>query len=108
MFHTTKKSSLIRLTVILLLTALVFSSFGPVAVAEDEFARFPTDEKSAESMVFDLALVRPLGIVGIVVGTAAFVLSLPFSASGKNTEEAFQRLMADPAKYTFNRPLGDF
>lgn len=108
MYHPTKKLSLIRLTVILLITALVFSSFGPVAVAEDEFARFPTDKRSAESMVFDLALVRPLGIVGIVLGTTAFVLSLPFSAPGKNTEEAFQRLMADPAKYTFNRPLGDF
>ncbi|MCU0614413.1 MAG: hypothetical protein MUD09_04940 [Desulfobacterales bacterium] len=108
MYHISKKSALLRFTIILFIVGLVICSFGSMAGAQDEFARFPTDERSAESMVFDLALVRPLGIVGIVFGTGAFILSLPFSALGDNTDEAFERLMADPARYTFKRPLGDF
>jgi hypothetical protein len=108
MCHIFKKSGLLRLTIILLVVGLIICSLGPVAGAEDDFARFPTEERSAESMVFDVTLVRPLGIVGIVVGTGAFILSLPFSALGSNTDEAFERLMADPARYTFKRPLGVF
>jgi hypothetical protein len=108
MYHTSKNSALLRLTVILLLVGLVVCPFGSAVVAQDEFARFPTEERSAESMVFDLALLRPAGLVGIVFGTGAFILSLPFSALAGNTGEAFQRLMADPARYTFKRPLGDF
>ncbi len=108
MYHKSKKSTLLRLTVILLMIGLVVCPFGSVVSAQDEYARFPTEERSAESMVFDLALLRPLGIVGIVFGTGAFVLSLPFSALGRNINEAFERLMADPARYTFKRPLGDF
>jgi uncharacterized membrane protein YfcA len=108
MYYSSKKSALHRLTVILLVVGLVVCSFGSVAGAQDDFTRFPTNERSAESMVFDLALVRVVGLVGIVFGTGAFILSLPFSALGGNTDEAFQRLMADPARYTFKRPLGDF
>jgi uncharacterized membrane protein YfcA len=108
MYHKSIKSTLLRLTVILLMIGLVVCPFRSVVRAQDEYARFPTEERSAESMVFDLALLRTAGLVGIVFGTGAFILSLPFSALAGNTDEAFQRLMADPAKYTFKRPLGDF
>jgi hypothetical protein len=103
-----KNSAFLKLTVILLIVGLVVCPFGSVVQAQDEFARFPTDERSAESMVFDLAFVRILGMAGIAVGTGAFILSLPFSALGGNVDEAFERLMADPARYTFKRPLGAF
>jgi hypothetical protein len=108
MYHRSKNSALLGLMVILLAVGLVVCPFGSFVGAQDEFARFPTEERSSESMVFDLVLLRPAGIVGVVFGTGAFVLSLPFSALGGNTDEAFQRLMADPARYTFKRPLGDF
>jgi hypothetical protein len=103
-----KKSAFLKLTVILMIAGMIVCSFGSVASAQDEFGRFPTEKRSSESMVFDLALIRPLGIIGIAFGTGAFILSLPFSALGGNTDEAFERLMADPARYTFKRPLGDF
>jgi hypothetical protein len=108
MYQIFKNFVLVRLTAIFLIVGLVVCSFGSIARAQDDFARFPTDERSAESMVFDLALLRITGIVGIAVGTGAFILSLPFSALGGNVDEAFERLMANPAKYTFKRPLGSF
>jgi hypothetical protein len=70
--------------------------------------RMPTEGRTPEKMVFDFAFVRTLGLVGLALGTAAFVVSSPFSGMGGNAEEAYHRLVVDPAKYTFQRPLGAF
>ncbi|BBO92278.1 hypothetical protein [Desulfosarcina ovata] len=62
----------------------------------------------AGTMAGDALLARPLGFCALVIGSALFVVSLPFSATGGNVKPAFDRLMADPAMFTFNRPLGEF
>ena len=59
-------------------------------------------------MAFDFAAARPLGFAALVTGTSFFIASLPFSILGGNTGAAFDKLVADPAKYTFLRPLGGF
>lgn len=66
----------------------------------------PDQQASAEDMIADLVLLRPLGIVSMVLGTAFFIVSLPFSIPGGNTKAVFQKLVVDPAKFTFDRPLG--
>jgi len=66
----------------------------------------PGEQAAAEMMVADLLLFRAFGIVATAMGTAVFIVSLPFSLPGGNTKAAFQKLVVDPAKYTFNRPLG--
>jgi len=63
---------------------------------------------SAEAMIGDLLIIRPIGIAVTAVGTVVFIVSLPFSVPGGNTKDAFQRLVVDPAKFTFKRPLGVF
>ncbi|MGB7755270.1 MAG: hypothetical protein WBL23_04310 [Salinisphaera sp.] len=63
---------------------------------------------SAAAMAFDAVVVRPVSLVATVAGTGLFVVSLPFSLLGHNTDKAGERLVAEPAKYTFTRPLGDF
>ncbi|MFB0521764.1 MAG: hypothetical protein ACETWD_10120 [Desulfatiglandales bacterium] len=67
----------------------------------------PAEGATAEKMIADLLLLRPLGIVATVMGTAFFIVSLPFSVPGGNTKAAFQKLVTDPAKFTFDRPLGE-
>jgi hypothetical protein len=42
----------------------------------------------------------------MIGGSIAFVLSLPFSALGGNVGEAAEKLVVDPAMFTFARPLG--
>ena len=64
------------------------------------------EDRNAPAMIFDLVLLRPLGLAGLVAGTACFIVSLPFSLLGGNTGEAAQKLVVAPAKYTFTRPLG--
>ena len=68
---------------------------------------FEDDEGSAGSMIVDLVFLRIPGMVATAVGGVAFVLSLPFSAAGGNTEEAWQTLVVQPAQFTFVRPLGE-
>jgi hypothetical protein len=53
-------------------------------------------------------VVRPLGFAATVIGGAIFVVTLPFSALGGNTKPAYDYLLADPFKFTFARPLGEF
>lgn len=76
-------------------------STEPAPVAE------PDNAPSAESMSLDLFLVRPLSLVGTVLGTAVFIISTPFCALAWNCGEPARRLIVEPAKYTFTRELGD-
>ncbi|NIR30505.1 MAG: hypothetical protein GWN84_14585 [Gammaproteobacteria bacterium] len=62
----------------------------------------------AEAMVVDLLLVRPVMLATTAVGTALFALSLPFTVPAGNADQVQQRLVVEPARYTFVRPLGAF
>ena len=65
------------------------------------------DTPSAGAMAFDLLLVRPLGLVSTVLGTGLFILQLPFDVAQPDGARApFEKLVADPARFTFTRPLG--
>ena len=44
----------------------------------------------------------------MVLGTAAFVVSLPFTITSHSTDEAAKTLVRAPTAYTFKRPLGRF
>jgi ABC-type molybdate transport system permease subunit len=62
---------------------------------------------SAGDMLLDMVFMRPIMLVGTVVGTAVFVVTSPFSALGGNIGEAAETLVVEPAQYTFVRPLGE-
>ncbi len=91
--------------VFFLIATFLFIPFTTSALAESPSV---DDNVSAASMAADIAVIRPLGVVSIVAGTAVFLVSLPFSALGGNVQDASQKLVGDPIKFTFQRPLGDF
>jgi len=64
------------------------------------------EETTAGTMLADTFMVRPFMLVSTVVGTAAFIVTLPFSLLGGNTREAGKTLVGEPFMYTFARPLG--
>ena len=66
------------------------------------------DAVVAGQMAGDALVARPLGLCATVIGGTLFVISLPFSLLGRNTGDAFNYLLADPFKFTFTRPLGEF
>jgi hypothetical protein len=91
--------------IFLLISALVCVPFGAAALAGTQTGNI---EVSGSTMTADLIIVRPLGIVATVLGCAVFIVSLPFSALGGNTKQASQKLVKEPAEFTFTRPLGAF
>lgn len=91
--------------VFFLIATFVFIPFTTSALAGSPTA---DDNISAAAMTADIVVIRPLGVVSIVAGTAVFLVSLPFSAMGGNIKAASEKLVVDPVKFTFKRPLGDF
>jgi hypothetical protein len=93
-----------KLLAILTVVAVAVTFMAPPVLAGSGDAAI--DEASADMMIFDLVFLRPAGLVAVVGGSVVFILSLPFSALGGNVGEAADKLVADPARYTFVRPLG--
>ena len=90
-----------RLMVFLMVAALVCTAPGFSAFAQDR-----DEETTAEWMIADFVLLRPLGIAATATGLAFFIASLPFSALSGSTKTAFKKMVAEPASFTFVRPLG--
>jgi hypothetical protein len=94
------------LTVLMVIATLITVPLCSAAMAQSQSSEEDKDI-TAGKMTADLLLCRPLGLVATVLGGAIFIVSLPFSALGGNHKEAYEHLLANPARYTFKRPLGD-
>jgi hypothetical protein len=97
----------IAVVVVLMLCMLVQAPLAFVGEHyNDKSAREAQRDVSGTEMVADLFFVRPIGFVGLVIGTLAFVIALPFTVPTQQVAEAREKLVVAPAKYTFVRPLG--
>jgi hypothetical protein len=90
--------------VLFVIAGLIFIPFGTSALAQDMMT---VHEITAEKMIADMLLVRPIGIAATAFGAAVFIVSLPFSYFGRNIPEAWGKLVVEPAAFTFTRALGD-
>lgn len=64
-------------------------------------------QPSAGAMAFDLIVIRPLSLVATILGSTLFVLQLPLAAiQGEPPLGPAEKLVVEPARYTFERPLG--
>ena len=93
------------------MVSLLLIPFSTIALAQEsnqDPSKAHYEEMSAEAMIADFLIVRPLGIVATAAGTVFFIASWPFSALGGNTKDAAQKLVVAPAKHAFTRPLGYF
>jgi len=93
------KRVIVLLTTIALVTVPCMTCFAEGLQQDDDLI---AGKMAAE------VIVRPLGICATLIGAAIFIVTLPFSALGGNTQAAHEYLVEDPFKFTFNRPLGDF
>lgn len=59
-------------------------------------------------MVGDALIARPLGIVATVAGFGLFIVASPFALISGSAGDAWDNMVAYPARFTFTRPLGDF
>lgn len=61
---------------------------------------------SAVAMAGDLLIGRPLLFTATVLGSAIWLVGLPFSALGGNVKDSAEALIGWPARNTFERCLG--
>jgi hypothetical protein len=87
------------------IAVLIAVPFATSALAQEYFE---TKEPSGGAMMYDMVVLRPVGAVATVIGSAVWLISLPFSAAGDNTDTATKKLVKEPAAFTFKRPLGEF
>ena len=71
-----------------------------------ETPSFAQDDGALTAMA-DVAVVRPGCFIATVVGSAFFVVALPFAAMSKSIKKTARTLVIKPAKATFTRPVGD-
>lgn len=86
------------LTTTVVASLLSFSAIGHANTLEES--------PSALAMTTDALIVRPVLLATTIVGSAVYLVSLPFSMLGGNTAEAGEVLVAGPARATFARCLG--
>lgn len=84
--------------------ALVFSQWSLAAPYNS--SRSVQEDPSALAMSADLVLVRPVMFSITVLGSAVWLVALPFSAAGGNVKESADTLVVGPAMNTFVRCLG--
>lgn len=70
-------------------------------------AVFAVEKPNAEEIMADLIILRPLGLCSLVIGSTAFILSLPLAVITKSADRTAQVLVKDTFDYTFKRPLGE-
>ncbi len=82
----------------------------PAAARAEEPKPVETSRTNYPSAVFDLLIVRPLGLVVLPVGVAAFIPAALLTAPNgmERLQEALEHFVTSPAKYVFQRKLGEF
>ena len=89
-----KRTVKYKLLTMMASVSLIFASMQPAlaAIEIDETDFGP----SYETMVVDTIVGKPLQLVNAVAGTAAYIVSLPFSLIGGNADQAQQKLFVEP------------
>ena len=91
---------------LLILVACISFILMPLTYSAEEQSAAAAEPPSAVIMIADMILARPLLLTATVIGTAFFIVSLPFSLLGGNATEAADALVTQPFKATFLRCLG--
>lgn len=91
-----------------LISIISLTVFLTLSVPSPSFANSSgTEEGDDISIVVDLAVLRPVGVVATVAGLVIFVGSLPISLATLSVKKTFNALVVNPARYTFVRKLGE-
>ncbi|WP_367104613.1 hypothetical protein [uncultured Psychrobacter sp.] len=73
-----------------LIMAIMQPASAAIEIDETDFG------PSYDTMVVDTVVGKPLQLVTAVTGTAAYLVSLPFSLIGGNADQAQQKLFVEP------------
>jgi hypothetical protein len=86
----------------LVVAALTAAMAGESVLADEQLPK----DRAGGDMFMDAVFVRPMGLIAIVGGAAAFVVALPFTVFSGSVGTSADELVKKPIDYTFRRPLG--
>ena len=95
-----------RLAAPLAIAGLLLSLSHP-AVASQAFE--VETQSSSVPMMFDVLIMRPIGLAATVIGTAVYVFPvLPLMAMTRPADigKPIRPLIGEPARFTFSDPIG--
>jgi len=98
-----------RISSFAIAAGLLLASSSAAAV-DDQNASFSSVSDATPSsgaILMDLLVLRPLSLAGTALGAGVFVIGLPFEALSGDIAGPAHRLVTQPARYTFTRPLGE-
>jgi hypothetical protein len=87
---------------------MIFATFIVVILISSSVPALAENFERAIFMVADVVVMRPVGLACIVVGTAAYVVTLPVALSSGSVKPVTRTLVTSPFEFTFKRPVGDF
>lgn len=88
--RTVKQKVFTVLASVSLLIASMQPALAAIEIDETDFG------PSYETMAVDTVVGKPLQLVTAIAGTAAYLVSLPFSLIGGNADQAQQKLFVEP------------
>lgn len=86
---------------LLLTISLVMGSLCSTGWAGDKWAK--EDPVGQEWNAIDLIFARPLGVAAGIVGTAIFIVSLPFTIPTGGVADAADMFITKPFQFSFTR-----
>lgn len=98
-----KKRIIIGLLVLLAVSLVQMPAYAGTTT------RYSTDDRGnipLDSTLFDLIILRPMGIAACAVGLAGSLVAFPFALTTGAGAEVGDKLITDPFEYTFRRPIG--
>ena len=88
-------------TKLLIILCAIVIGMGNISVSR-------AGDDNSIATITDVALVRPGCFLATIIGSAVFVVALPFAAMSRSIRQTADTLVMTPAQATFTRPLGDF
>jgi hypothetical protein len=96
------------LAVIAMLFALAISFAVPGAVSAEPTSVPESGVDRVGGYVYDVAILRTTGVLKTAIGAAFLIPAYPISLASEQNASIVERLVTEPAKDTFTRPIGDF
>jgi hypothetical protein len=94
-----------KIFLLLLTLSLVTGSLYSTGWAGDKWAK--EDPVGQGWSAMDIIFARPLGIATGIVGTAIFIVSLPFTIPSGGVDEAADMFIVKPFQFSFTRKFPD-
>lgn len=86
----------------LVIAALTAATAGQSMAGSEQLPK----DRAGGDMFLDAVFARPMGLIAIVAGSAAWVIALPFTVFSGSIGSSADELVKKPIDYTFTRPLG--